>query len=166
MRRKRKRERKGRIITQYCILFIWGKRIFDHDQAFLLISHPQNIDRKRQLFSYSKLLPSRCFFLGTTNSNVNQFWYTYQGVHLKYCIAYALSDLCTYSSKKKKKKERKKERKEKKRKSLKWHCKAHFSMRDYPQMETSWLYYLTTISFLIYINPALKYGIFYSSGLE
>lgn len=56
--------------------------------------------------------------------------------------------------------------KKNKTKSLKWHGKAYSSIRDYPQMETSWLYHLTTISFLIYIEPFLKFEIFYGTSLE
>ena len=38
-------------------------------------------------------------FLDTINHNVKQFRCTFQVVQLKYCIAYAISDLGTYLSK-------------------------------------------------------------------
>lgn len=80
--------------------------------------------------------------LWTSNSNVKDFdeFVRLGVVQLKTHVAYAVSDLWTHLSKQKLKQQ-----------SWKWHDKAYFSIRDYPQMETSWLYYLTTISFLIYV---------------
>lgn len=134
--------------------FIWGKHIFYMSNPSSYISYPENIDRIRQLFSYSVLFPSRCLFHHQEQCETALLYLPGGTIEILYCICnfWSLHLLV----------------KAKERKQNFWNgtAKPIFSIRDYPQIETSWLYHLTTISFLIYIEPAWKFGIFYGTSLE